>query len=200
MDDNKVFWYNEFKNNKLNENYPAGTSKDPNAPWNKKDGEIQGKNEGGSNSGIKFKVESEADEFVILSGDDKELYAIFIDDIENMNDLGLYKEYWEPSEGETEYADSLDAEGIENWAWNEVSKEEIGDGLEAWESGDYMITKLDDELAQELYSDFAKSTNDKWRAQLKHFNKPLKRSEKLSYLDMMDDIKSSFPDVNSEWV
>ena len=199
MEKNNIVRFNDF----LKESgYPTGAENDPNAPYNRKDPEIVGKSKDGPRSGIHFKVIDNDQEYVLLTDkrNNKDLYATYIADIDNMNNLDSYRPYTEETEGEIEYADNIEAEGIENWAWNEVSKDDIGIGLEDWENPDKLIVKLDDELAQELYTELSKSISPEWRSKSKHFKTNVSRETRLLYTDMLEEIKETFPEVTSEWI
>lgn len=216
MEKNKIFGYDDFLNKKRNSikeesgYYPTGAQNDPNAPYNREDpeAEIEGKSKNGPSSGIEFKVAEMDSEYALLKDpkDPKSLYAAWIDDPKGIG-LEEYRESYRNAIGKDEDGDidydvesgEITEESIENWIWNEVEKKDIGEGIDDLESGNFIVVKFDDEVAIDIYDTYAKAKSDEYRKTLKHFRRPASRSQKLKYSDMMDEIKSVFPDVSSEW-
>jgi len=213
MEEMKVKFYKDFLKNResiLNENYPAGAKNDPNAPWNQKDIEVERKEKGESPASLLFELCGTDQEFALFKDkkNPKDLYISYIEDPERIG-LEEYRGFRREATGErdedgdgqyeTTYEDTFEDSDIENWAFDNISREDIGEGLDAWESGDFLTVKLDQELAKELYEDFARFSSKKYRSGSKHFKGMPPRSILLQYNDMMDDIKESFPSVESEW-
>lgn len=215
MEEMKIKFFGEFLRNKdslLKEsqsNYPAGADRDPSAPWNQKELDLKSKGRSKSPASLEFKVVDSDGEFVLFQDKKKplDLYISYIGD-PDLNGLEEYRSYTEEAMGrdedgdmeyEREYEDGFSEEDLEDWAFDNIQNKDIGVGVDDEESGDFMTVKLDEELAQEYYDNFAKWSSRSYRSQSKHFKDMPPRNIVLSYKDMMETIKKSFPSVNSEW-
>ena len=200
MNNKKIQSFKEFTELKES-NYPAGAEHDPRAPWNQSDPEIltnYGKSSG-SKSGIKFSlVDSDLIEFALFE-DDKTPKNLYMGYIDSMEDLDEYRPYTQEYIGkdedgdpefETEYLE-IDWEGLEAYV-NELLPSEIGEGLEDWETGEFPVVKLDNDLATELKSDLYKfSTDPKF---IRNMNPRMAEEKKKLYQRMITSIDSIFPE------
>ena len=152
----------------LESGYPMGTENDPNAPWNQVDPEtsVNYNPKDVSKSGISFSlIESDFKEFVLFS-DSKNPKNLYVGYLESMEDLDEYRPYsteylGKDEDGDPDYEihyEEIDGEGLEAYAKSLLPRE-IGEGLDAWESGDFPLVKLDEELADYLKDDFIKFSN-----------------------------------------
>lgn len=213
MEENKVLFYDQFLNNRgskmFESNYPPGSSDDPRAPWNDKGQETERKGRGEKPASIEFRLLSTDGEFAIFADarDSDELYISYIEDSVSIG-LEEYRGYTKKSLGrdedgdqdyELEYSEEFENDEIENWAYDTIKISDIGEGFEDWESTDFLMVKIDAELAQELYNDFSKYSSKDWRSEQKHSNRMPDKKTLLAYNDMKDDIKKVFPSVVSEW-
>lgn len=212
MEDNKILFYDQFldKKNNLSEssNYPPGSSNDPRAPWNKDD-ETERTERAKSPSSIDFKLLSTDGEFALFSDrkNEKDLYISYIEDSASIG-LEEFRKYTKEflgrdNEGSPEYEynylDDIEEDDIEDWAYSTIKPSDIGNGFDDWESSDFLIVKLDGELAQELYNDFSKYSSKSWRSKQKHFKNLPNKKTLLAYNDMKEDIKKVFTSVVTEW-
>jgi hypothetical protein len=97
-------------------------------------------------------------EFAFVKSQDGTLYAFYYDNI----DRNSFEEYadrevidtYPDGEGgyDVDYSDDwdIDDEVLTDYINDNASGFKVGQGLDAWESGDYELVKLDDELKQEL--------------------------------------------------
>ena len=115
----------------------------------------------------KFGVLSYNREMALLKGEDGNIYAFYYD----MIDRDSFEEYADlvvvdtqpDGEGgvDVEYGDDweIDEDVIENYVNDNLDSLKIGKGLDAWESGDYQLVLVDDELKQDLLDIYDKDKN-----------------------------------------
>jgi len=103
-------------------------------------------------------------EFAFIKGGDGVLYAFYYDGIDRAN----FEEYVDKEiigsepDGEggyyNEYSDEwdIDDEVLTDYINDNSSTLKVGEGLDAWESGDFDLVKIDDELKQDLLNVYDK--------------------------------------------
>jgi hypothetical protein len=140
-----------------NDNYPAGTANDPNAPWNKEDYDTD-RNSTLKQSDLKFDlVASDFSEYVILKEKSTgKMFAVAFepDELEDYveyekipvgrdedGDMGYDYEYLEP-----------DDYSIEAYATDKARQEGTSKGIDGLENS--MVTEIDEELAKDLHKSF----------------------------------------------
>ena len=138
----------------FNENYPAGAQHDPNAPWNQDDSNIR---RGDVARDIKYKLMwTDEVEFAFFKDEAGNTYVTYIDSIDR-DDLEPYADREETFDGYDEDGFPMVSHGdweitqdvIDNYINDEAR---VGKGLDAYESGEYNLVMLDDELRQDLLS------------------------------------------------
>ena len=97
-------------------------------------------------------------EFALVKGEDGTLYAFYYDGIDRDNfidyvDREVIDTYPDGEGGyDVDYSDDwdIDDEVLTDYINDNASGFKVGQGLDAWESGDFDLVKVDDELKQEL--------------------------------------------------
>jgi hypothetical protein len=150
----------------FSENYPMGAEYDSSAPWNQEDNTKSGERA----TTIKYSVVWYDRGIALLKDAAGNLYVFDTDGVEN-SDYEPYADREETFEGfdedgdpMLEYGDwDLDGDIVENYINDNLGTISIGKGLDAYESGNYMMTMIDDELRQDLMgiAKYIKSERDK---------------------------------------
>ncbi len=137
----------------FSENYPLGAANDPSAPWN----QVDNTREGDKASVIKYRVVWTDNEFSFLKDAAGNVYVFYIDSVDK-SDLEPYADREESYAGRDEDGDpiidygdwEITDEVIENYINDNLDSIAIGKGLDDYESGDYNLVMMDDEVRQEL--------------------------------------------------
>ena len=140
-----------------NDNYPAGTANDPNAPWNKEDYDTD-RNSTLKQSDLKFDlVASDFSEYAILK--EKSTGKMFAVAFEP-DELEDYVEYEKIPVGrdedggmdyDYEYLEPDDY-SIEAYVTDKARQEGTSKGIDGLENS--MVTEIDEELAKDLHKSF----------------------------------------------
>ena len=138
-----------------NYNYPAGADADPNAPWNQRDPEYR---HGTQVKNPKLAIIGYNGELAIFKSEDGTLYSFYYDHIDR-DDFKDYADieiigYDDDGEGgyDAEYSDEwdIDEDVLSNYVNDNLGTLKIGEGLDAYESGNFDLVKIDDELREDL--------------------------------------------------
>lgn len=134
--------------------YPAGAANDPNADYNKPDGEMTNPETSVESN---LNVLGNNDEIAILEGPDQEMYAFYFGDKTEVFKpyASLSRKYTgndEEGNKEYEYGDDfdIDSDVISSYVNDNLGLLTKGEGYEAWEAGKDIV-KIDDELREELF-------------------------------------------------
>ena len=115
----------------------------------------------------KFQVLSYNGEMALLKGEDGNIYAFYYDmidrkDFEEYADLEVIDTYPDGEGGyDVDYSDDwdIDDDVLQNYVNDNLHTLKIGKGLDAWESGEYNLVLVDDELRQDLLDVYDKDAN-----------------------------------------
>lgn len=152
----------------INENYPLGAKEDPDAPWNRVDNIKKGEKPGQ----IKYDVVwSDNVEMAILKDGLGKMYVFATLSNLDKKDLEPYADREQTYIGRDEegFADfeygewDVDYDVIENYINDNYDSMNFGFGLDDYESGDYDIIELDEELRKDLLGISKYIKNDKDR-------------------------------------
>lgn len=115
----------------------------------------------------KFIVLSYNGEMALLKGEDGNIYAFYYDmvdrnDFEEYADREIVDRYPDGEGGwDFDYSDDWDVDDdvLQNYINDNLRTLKIGNGLDAWESGDFDLVLVDDELRQDLLDIYDKDAN-----------------------------------------
>jgi len=153
----------------LSENYPWGAEYDSSAPWNQVDNTRAGEK---AKKSVYDLIWSDNTEFAFFKGPDGNTYVLYIDSI-NRDDLEPYADREEMYMGrdedgmpDIEYGDwEITGEVLYNYVNDNLDSMRIGKGLDDFESAEYDLVALDEELRQDLLSTAKYIKNEKLRNQ-----------------------------------
>jgi hypothetical protein len=138
----------------FSENYPMGAEYHPDAPWN----QVDNTREGEKAKQIKYKlIWTDESEFAFLKDAAGNTYVFYIDGIDK-DELEPYADREENYLGrdedgmpDVEYGDwEITGDVIENYVNDNLNSLRVGKGLDDYESAEYELVMLDDELRNDL--------------------------------------------------
>lgn len=152
----------------FSENYPMGAEYHPDAPWN----QVDNTREGERAKQIKYKIIwTDETEFAFLKDAAGNTYVLYIDGIDK-NKFEPYADREEMYLGrdedgmsDVEYGDwKITGDVIENYVNDNLNSIRVGKGLDDYESSEYELVMLDDELRNDLLTIAPYIKNEKKRA------------------------------------
>jgi hypothetical protein len=163
--DFRMFSYDSDNMMNLDENYPMGAEYHPDAPWNQKD-----PSPGQRAKDIVYKLLwTDEREFALFKCPEG-VCVMYLDSIDR-DELAPYADreetflgYDEDGMPDVEYGDwEMTGDVIENYVNDNLDSMRKGKGLDAYESGDYDLVLLDDELRADLMGTAKYIKDDKER-------------------------------------
>ena len=178
--------------------YPAGSENDSSAPWNQKDADMTSPI---TPKESKLKVVGYNREIALLTAPDGSMYVFYYYDIDR-NNFAQYASLERTYTGKDEDGDpqydydtenfEIDGDVLSHYVNDNLDSLSKGEGLDAYESGDYNLVKVDDQLKSELVDLYDKDKN------VLNILQPIAEIESIDLVNQFKDEFKPLPQAQEE--